>query len=53
MTIPTLRSERTTKQEVVFGEAPAGEPPPIKVWFPFPEPSWYNWNRSVGYDFLY
>jgi len=53
MTIPTLRPERTTKQEVVFGEALAGEPPPIKTWFPFPEPSLYNWSRSVGYDFLY
>ena len=53
MTMPRLRADRTTKQEVVFGEAPAGEPPPVETWFPFPESSWYNWHRSVGYDFLY
>jgi hypothetical protein len=55
MTIPTLRpvGERTLKQEVVFGEAPAGEPLPIKVWFPFPEPAWLQLHRSVGYEFLY
>jgi hypothetical protein len=53
MTIPTLRPERTTKHEVVLGEAPAGQPPPVRVWFPFPEPAWYTYHRSVGYEFLY
>ena len=53
MTIPTLRTERTTKQEVVFGEARVGEPPPIATWFPFPEPAWFAYRRSVGYEFLY
>ena len=53
MTMPRLRVEPTTKQEVVFGEAPAGQPPRVVTWFPFPEPSWYNYHRSVGYDFLY
>lgn len=53
MTIPTLRTERTTKQEVVFGEARIGEPPPIAAWFPFPEPAYFNYHRSVGYEFLY
>ena len=49
MTIPRLRSERTTKQEVVFSEVRVGEPPPIAVWYPFPEPAWFNFNQSVGY----
>ena len=53
MSVPTLRSERTLKQEVVFGEAPASEAAPVKVWFPFPEPAWFNYHRSVGYEFLY
>lgn len=55
MTIPTLRplGERTQKQEVVFGEAPQGEAPPLAVWFPFPEPAWLALHRSVGYEFLY
>jgi hypothetical protein len=53
MTIPQLRSERTTKQEVVLGEVRVGEPPPIAVWYPFPEPAWFNYHRSVGYRFLY
>jgi hypothetical protein len=53
MTVPTLRSERTVKPEVVFGEAPVGEAPPIVTWFPFPEPAWFNYHRSVGYEFLY
>lgn len=53
MTIPRLRSERTTTQEVVFRETHVGEPPPVAVWYPFPEPAWFNFNRSVGYGFLY
>lgn len=53
MTIPRLRSERTTKQEVVFREARVGETPAITAWYPFPEPSWVNFSRSVGYGFLY
>ncbi len=55
LTVPTLRHDRTTKQEIVFGEASAGEPPPIKTWFPIPlpEPVWTNWHRTVGYEFLY
>ena len=53
MTMPRLRVERTTKQEVVFGEAPASEPPPVATWFPFPEPSWHNYHHSVGYHLLY
>jgi len=56
MTIPTLRPLRTghtTKQEVVFGEAAAGEAPPVKVWYPFPAPAFFNYHRSVGYEFLY
>lgn len=53
MTIPRLRSERTVKQEVVFGEAVPGVAPEIAVWYPFPEPSWYNFRRSVGFEPLY
>ena len=53
MTIPTLRTERTVKQEIVFGEAHLWEAPPIKAWFPFPEPAYFNFARSVGYEFVY
>ena len=53
MTQPTLRAGYTTKQEVVFGEVPAGQTPPIKVWYPFPVPEWRNYHTSVGYEFLY
>lgn len=55
MTIPTLRHDQTTKQEIVFGEPSVGEPPPIKTWFPVPLSALasYNWHRSVGYEFLY
>lgn len=53
MTIPRLTTERTTEQKVVFAETPAGEPPRVETWFPFPEPAYFNYRRSVGYDFLY
>jgi hypothetical protein len=53
MTIPRLRTERTTKQEIVFREAHVSETPAIDVWSPFPEPAWFNFHRSVGYGFLY
>jgi len=53
MTIPTLRTGHTTKQEAVFGEAAVGEAPPLKTWYPFPVPAFFNFHRSVGYAFLY
>ena len=53
MTQPTLRQGHTTKQEVVFGEVPYGQAPPVKVWYPFPVPEWRTYHTSVGYEFLY
>ena len=53
MTQPIVRQGDTTKQEIVFGEVPAGQAPPIKVWYPFPVPEWRTFHTSVGYEFLY
>ena len=53
MTIPITRAERSSKQEMVFENARAGEPPSLKAWFPFPEPSAFSQIRTIGYEFLY
>ena len=45
----TLRAERPhnmpRNQVVTFGEAPAGQPTPIRIWFPL--------NGSDGREFVY
>jgi hypothetical protein len=45
MTIPTTRAKSTPDTKVVFGEAPQGTPPPIRVWFPA--------FSLTGYQFIY
>jgi hypothetical protein len=41
----TLRVERPHNQVVTFGEAPQGEPAPIRIWFPL--------DGSAGREFVY
>lgn len=53
MTIPALRAERSSTQEVVFGKAPVGEPPPLDEWFPVREPSAFSQIRTPGFAFRY
>jgi hypothetical protein len=45
MTIPATRATSTSDTKVVFGEAPQGAPPPIRVWFPA--------YSLTGYQFVY
>ncbi len=53
MTMPRSRVEPIEKDVVVFGEVPAGVPPPIETWFPFLAMTWYQPHRTIGYGFIY
>jgi uncharacterized protein with FMN-binding domain len=45
LTIPVTRPADTSGTQVSFEEAPAGQPPPIKEWYPA--------HSSMGYRFRY
>jgi hypothetical protein len=45
-TVPMLRpTPRSSEPQIVFGEAPAGTPTPVKIWYPA--------GQRIGHEFIY